>query len=663
MIIHRKDKFFENSERKLSLEKDYWNGIKFYADIVILSEKFIEYQKDLFNEFFSQIIEKLWEENISIKDFQKFFEVNLQELNAKLNAFVSKIKDQETKMEIRWFVQIFFNESYLSSMIWDVSIAIFRDNKLNYVMWNDMDDELPIDVFSEFIEWEVEWSDTILCFWNNIFDVMDDNDLEDIPAVSSSEQKELIIVTEEVLSSRITPKDIVFLIMSEVEQELVLNRAIKDKKLITDSMRVKIKDFFATYKYPMLISICVLIILFMIYSLLSNWWKWNNWVSVVDDNLIYSDLTIEDVNKDIETFKRLDPSSDQKILLYNEIRKKLDVLESKQKWTQDVQSLKKIVNEEYLKWFKIYPISPTDAFVSVQYEFQPKDLEAIWDIKWLISNNWFTVGWDKWAIVWILTNSVRKDPIKLDVPVEIKWCSPNLSKNWLYCYTNDWKLFNVTKSWRESVTTRSPSFPQNIDWVWTFGTNRMYLLTSDPAYTWKWTFILKYANLVWSQSKFGEWVTYTLKSDDLSKELPKLGSWFSSFAIDETFLKWSRDERALYQYKSDNQFLRTIKLEWWDSHWAWYSDDVKVLAVKESRYVYLFDKVNQTFTAYRSAPYKDNSANSTTYWLKYFFRIQLDFGESKIKDVFVDNWKKPLLYVVGDKWIYQIAIYNFLTEN
>ncbi|MEF2175182.1 MAG: hypothetical protein V3575_01815 [Candidatus Absconditabacteria bacterium] len=663
MIIHRKDKFFENSERRLSLEKDYGNGIRFYADIVILSEKFVEYQKDLFNEFFSQVIEKLGEENISIKDFQRFFEVHLQELNTKLNAFVSKIKDHEGKMEIRGFVQIFFNDSYISSMIGDVSIAIFRDNKLNYVMGNDMDDELPIDVFSEFIEGELEGSDTILCFGNNIFEVMDDNDLEDIPAVSNSEQKEIIIVTEEVLSSRITPKDIVFLIMSEVEQELVLNRAIKDKKLITDSMRLRIKDFFTTYKYPMLISICVLIILFMIYSLLSNWGKGNNGVTVVDDNLIYSDLTIEDVNKDIETFKRLDPSSDQKIQLYNEIKKKLDVLESKQKWTQDVQSLKKIVNEEYLKGFKIYPISPTDAFVSVQYEFQPTDLEALGDIKGLISNNGFTVGGDKGAIPGILTNSVRKDPIKLDVPVEIKGCSPNLSQNGLYCYTNDGKVFNVTKSGRESVTTRSPAFPNNIDGVGTFGTNRMYLLTSDPEYNSKGIFIIKYANLVGSQAKFGEGVTYSLKSDDITNQLPKLGSGFSSFAIDETFLKWSRDERALYQYKSDNQYLRTIKLEGGDNHGANYSDDVKVLAVKESRYVYLFDRVNQTFTAYRSAPYKDNSANATTYGLRYFFRIQLDFGESKIKDVYVENGKKPLLYVVGDKGIYQIAIYNFLTEN
>ncbi|USN55438.1 MAG: hypothetical protein H6765_02310 [Candidatus Peribacteria bacterium] len=54
-----------------------------------------------------------------------------------------------------------------------------------------------------------------------------------------------------------------------------------------------------------------------------------------------------------------------------------------------------------------------------------------------------------------------------------------------------------------------------------------------------------------------------------------------------------------------------------------YSSSTKVIATAESRYVYLFDQENQTFTVYRSTPYKDNDANTTSYSLAYFFRIKM----------------------------------------
>jgi hypothetical protein len=60
-------------------------------------------------------------------------------------------------------------------------------------------------------------------------------------------------------------------------------------------------------------------------------------------------VTIEDIQKDIALFKKIDPSSDQKIMKYNEIIEKLDLLESNNRWTYDVNELRKILETEYYK--------------------------------------------------------------------------------------------------------------------------------------------------------------------------------------------------------------------------------------------------------------------------------------------------------------------------
>jgi hypothetical protein len=55
-----------------------------------------------------------------------------------------------------------------------------------------------------------------------------------------------------------------------------------------------------------------------------------------------------------------------------------------------------------------------------------------------------------------------------------------------------------------------------------------------------------------------------------------------------------------------------------------YSDNVKVIVPKESRYIYTYDKDQQLFTAYNSEPNKKNKEYKTNYQLVYLFSLKFD---------------------------------------
>lgn len=93
-------------------------------------------------------------------------------------------------------------------------------------------------------------------------------------------------------------------------------------------------------------------------------------------------------------------------------------------------------------------------------------------------------------------------------------------------------------------------------------------------------------------------------------------------------------------------FARSVPLVGGDTIGDIYSDTVRVISSAESRYVYLFDVSNQTFTVYRSTPYKTNDANTTSYQLKYFFRIKMAMPDMKIIDTFVEEGEKSLLHIL-----------------
>ncbi|HCY20671.1 TPA: hypothetical protein DIC40_02235 [Patescibacteria group bacterium] len=67
------------------------------------------------------------------------------------------------------------------------------------------------------------------------------------------------------------------------------------------------------------------------------------------------------------------------------------------------------------------------------------------------------------------------------------------------------------------------------------------------------------------------------------------------------------------------------------------SDDVKIVTPSNSRYVYLFDRVNQTFMVYESRPLKTNDQYATSYNLYYLFSFAFDLGNNKVVDVTIPD--------------------------
>jgi hypothetical protein len=136
-------------------------------------------------------------------------------------------------------------------------------------------------------------------------------------------------------------------------------------------------------------------------------------------------------------------------------------------------------------------------------------------------------------------------------------------------------------------------------------------------------------------------------------------------AIDGSFLTWSAEEKILYQMRrsdaSANLQSREVPLLGGDTLDR-YSEQTKVIASADSRYVYLFDKENATFTVYRSTPYKTNDSNTYTYTLSYFFRIKFALDERNILDVFVDEGERSSLYLLTEDGVYSMKLYDYINS-
>lgn len=671
MKIHFQEWFFVDDNRKININKDFWDGIVINANIVILSEKFIEYQKDLFNEFFADIVDRLsWEAWNDLIEFQRWFEKSLQNLNNKLNIFAEKIKD-ENRFPIKWLIQIFFNESYMASMIGDVSVMIFRDNKLSYVVNNDVEESKKIDIFWELIEWDIESWDYIMWIWINTTQVIDDEDIEEILWIHSSEEKSMYELFEEILQTRISKEQIWFMTITNVEYEISIKRQEAKQKFFENlKMLGSVKDILLRYRYPSVITLALIFIVFLIYSLLSNFTK--NWdVSITNNWTIVADFTPEDLKKEVSLFTKMDPTSDEKTKKYQEIMFKIKLLEEKNKWPQDVIEIKNLLDKEYYKWFNIFLIDSVDnPDLASIYALNDEEKGSLWDLKTLAYNQWAIIWWTKWALVWWMSDTSRWKIIKYDTwkLFEITWCNRNLKQDWLYCYWNEWDIINITKSWITSLETESGQFPKQIKDIWIYGSNnnfnRIYIYTEQKDLNDSWTYVLKYDNVVWSQTKFSKSMHYSFSKEDLATKKDSFLSWFASFAVDGTFLFWNKKTKSLTQMWRDSKTLnmnsREMTLRGGNNIWEWYSDNIRVISNPWSNYVYIFDIDNQSLSVYKSNPYKTNTSYTTSYDLSYFFRIKFNLGENRIYDLFVADGEKPALYAINKLWVYKIKLYEFI---
>ncbi|MBP7848011.1 hypothetical protein KA013_02195 [Patescibacteria group bacterium] len=116
-----------------------------------------------------------------------------------------------------------------------------------------------------------------------------------------------------------------------------------------------------------------MIILGLIWFLVQSFLQANEATFTDSTGEVVVDFTIEDIQKDIDMFKKIDPSSDQKIKKYNEIVSQLDILESNNRWTYDVAELRKILEKDYYEGFNIVLANNDSFFKEPVYLFTQQE--------------------------------------------------------------------------------------------------------------------------------------------------------------------------------------------------------------------------------------------------------------------------------------------------
>jgi hypothetical protein len=89
---------------------------------------------------------------------------------------------------------------------------------------------------------------------------------------------------------------------------------------------------------------------------------------------------------------------------------------------------------------------------------------------------------------------------------------------------------------------------------------------------------------------------------------------------------------------------------------------VKIITSPTTKYIYLFDRDNQTFTAYDTQGTKSNDSNKASYQMVYLFSFKFDLGTNKIYDVAIpeSTGDKPELYILSTEGVNKVPLYEFI---
>ncbi len=462
MNVKEKKFLYLNEEQVTQFGEDLANGAKLKLFAGFGSEKFIDYQKDLLQDFIAEIVEKVGEEEDYDLDVVKnHFEIALQNLNTKLKAFADKVRDVDF-FEIKGFVQIVIDNVLMSSMIGDVSVMIFRNKKMYYSLNNSTNSKGKIDLFSDFVEGDIENQDEIIYVGTRISDVLDNNDFKEMEQVVKSESTHLASFLQDLLHTRVDKKAFAFIYHYLVTGGSAKAPTVvkKEKSVDEDSLFYKIKTKFLKNKYQVTVAILGIFILFMLINLLSQVLK-SNASTVVTSNGVTVDLTIDTIKQDLLQFQAMDPTSEEKSMKYHDILEKLNVLESQGKWLEDVAQLKKVLQADYYKGFNISYISslnkfddPANGTVSRVLTLNDSEKTALGNLQGISMWSNIIIAGTNAALVGAMDDNLRGVVVDYNFPdgETLKDCGANLLKDGIYCYTAKGTIINVTKAGSQTVT-------------------------------------------------------------------------------------------------------------------------------------------------------------------------------------------------------------------
>ena len=436
MQLQEHKKIYVPDDEIFSFQDTLLDNISFKVLVQCSKEKFLQYQKDILEEFvadFTNIIRT--SEELDVIDIRDIFEQNLQILNTKLKQFAEKVRDVE-HFSLKWIIQLVVDEKLMSSMIWNVSMLVLRDQKTAYSVPNSVDARGKIDLFSDFIEWEIERDDQILYVGLKFADVMDAHDLKEMENLLAQEESSEWILSflEELLTTRVEKSSIWFIISYFVKWPSLNISAgarkwwlklkwwikwiwwLKWKSMkyishlwekVQNSERIRhVKEQLSENKIYVVWFVLVVLMFIFLYSLASQILNNNNHNNKFKTSAwTYIDISIEDLQSDIAEFKTLDASSNLKSAKYIEISQKLQFLEDQWKWLEDVNELKSQLEENYYDWFRITQFKTENDLNNIAGKntqiitFNSAETDRLWELHSISVPRNIMIAWSKWAMI------------------------------------------------------------------------------------------------------------------------------------------------------------------------------------------------------------------------------------------------------------------------
>lgn len=105
MHINEEKKIYTETDKYIDIQQNLQEGIQFKLFVEFPGEKFVDYQKDLIQEFTANFIDDIQNNEYDGEAIKLKCETGLQDLNTKLKAFADKVRDVEY-FEMKGYIQI-----------------------------------------------------------------------------------------------------------------------------------------------------------------------------------------------------------------------------------------------------------------------------------------------------------------------------------------------------------------------------------------------------------------------------------------------------------------------------------------------------------------------------------------------------------------------------
>ncbi|HMY80455.1 MAG TPA: hypothetical protein PK048_01265 [Candidatus Absconditabacterales bacterium] len=651
-LFSKKQLYNTGHTHHYSYHKEFDSGLIIKSEILFDHGEYVQYQENLIKDMIEQLESEASSPRFSVIKFKSYFELALQELNSKLAVFADKLR-LFSKIKVKGMIEFFMDNYYVSSLIGDGSLIIFRKGQLYYALHNDATINKKIDLFAELIEGDLTSGDEILYFANNMSYFTDSEDFAYIGEINGTNDRTLIDIIEDMLSDRTSMETIGMINLDFIKLDShFVPSSIKAKGF--DHYRDRLHYRFAKRKYILSIAGFTGLMLLLAGLLIANFVQNKSGIQLsTTDGQSQDYFSLAGLKSEIDEFKALDPSAPEKYNMFKNLQNKIEQLEKDGKLPLDISQLKNMLQSEYQAGFNIEKIDQLDDRT---ISFNSNDLLDIGTPLQLFANKQLSIAGSAGVIIGVTNNELRGTIQKLGLDTKINGCTTNLQSNGLLCFDNTNTIYNLTKQSIQTANVGSGLFEKTIKQLGTFGNSNLYLLVDNPVLNGVGTFVLRYPLVPGSKESFKSPINYSF-----SDAAP--GS-VSNMSIDGTFLLWAPKDQSLYQLRRDGTTSKSRKInlqggkELYEVNGT-QTSSVKVYTNINTSLVYLYEPIKKILLVYKSTPPKTSDASKYTYNLKYFFALQLP-SHTEIYDVAISDSSKPQLYVLTPQGVANIKLYDYI---